>query len=104
MLLPETHHMSSSRAMELVHTGRMWSTQEAEGEGSAAAAVREAVTLAAEIASKNRIALQAQEEAVNAGTFPRLLVFLLWMREGDPHLCLFSLVGLLRLTRACRKA
>ena len=101
------HAASKSHAMELALTGLTWSAQEAAawgmasrfveeagGEGIAAAVMREAVTLAAEIASKNRIALQAQEEAVNAGTFPRLLVFLLWMREGDPHLCLFSLVAL----------
>jgi len=73
------HAVGKSRAMELVLTGRMWSAQEAaawgmasrvvegaEGEGSAAAVVREAVTLAGEIVSKSQIAVQAQKEAVNA--------------------------------------
>ena len=76
--------VGKSRAMELVLTGRMWSAQEAaawgmasrvvgggdgEGEGDAAAVVREAVALAGEIAGKSQIAVQAQKEAVNAGTF-----------------------------------
>ena len=82
------HAVGKSRAMELVLTGRMWSAQEAaawgmasrvveeaEGEGSAAAVVREAITLAEEIVSKSQIAVQAQKEAVNAGTFLWLLVF-----------------------------
>jgi len=82
------HAVGKSRAMELVLTGRQWSAQEAaawgmasrvveeaEGEGSAAAVVREAVTLAVEIASNSQIAVQAQKEAVNAGTFLWLLVF-----------------------------
>jgi enoyl-CoA hydratase len=78
------HAVGKSRAMELVLTGRMWSAQEAaawgmasrvveaaegEGEGSAPAVVREAVAVAGEIASKSQIAVQAQKEAVNAGTF-----------------------------------
>jgi enoyl-CoA hydratase len=78
--------VGKSRAMELVLTGRMWSAQEAaawgmasrvvggcegegEGEGDGAAVVREAVALAGEIAGKSQIAVQAQKEAVNAGTF-----------------------------------
>jgi enoyl-CoA hydratase len=74
------HAVGKSRAMELVLTGRMWSAheaaawgmasrvvEEAEGEGSAAAVVREAVALAGEIVSKSQIAVQAQKEAVNAG-------------------------------------
>ena len=73
--------VGKSRAMELVLTGRMWSAQEAaawgmasrvvggEGEGDGAAVVREAAALAGEIACKNQIAVQAQKEAVNAGTF-----------------------------------
>lgn len=82
------HAVGKSRAMELVLTGRMWSAQEAaawgmasrvvedpEGEGSAVAVVREAVTLAGEIASKSQIAVQAQKEAVNAGTFLCLFFF-----------------------------
>ena len=68
--------------MELVLTGRMWSAQEAaawgmasrvvgggEGEGDGAAVVREAAALAGEIAGKSQIVVQAQKEAVNAGTF-----------------------------------
>jgi enoyl-CoA hydratase len=74
--------VGKSRAMELVLTGRMWSAQEAaawgmasrvvgggEGDGDGAAVVREAVALAGEIAGKSQIAVQAQKEAVNAGTF-----------------------------------
>src|SRR6266851_2309901 len=74
--------VGKSRAMELVLTGRMWSAQEAaawgmasrvvgegDGEGDGAAVVREAVALAGEIAGKSHIAVQAQKEAVNAGTF-----------------------------------
>jgi enoyl-CoA hydratase len=76
--------VGKSRAMELVLTGRMWSAQEAaawgmasrvvgggegEGEGDGAAVVREAVALAGEIAGKSQIAVQAQKEAVNTGTF-----------------------------------
>jgi enoyl-CoA hydratase len=79
------HAVGKSRAMELTLTGRMWSAQEAaawgmasrvveEGEGAGAgegtnAVVSEAVKLAGEIASKSQIAVQAQKEAVNAGTF-----------------------------------
>jgi enoyl-CoA hydratase len=62
--------------MELTLTGRMWSAQDAaewgmasrvvgEGEG---VVVREAIALAVEIAGKSQIAVQAQKEAVNAGT------------------------------------
>jgi len=76
--------VGKSRAMELVLTGRMWRAQEAaawgmasrvvgggegEDEGDGAAVVREAVALAGEIAGKSQIAVQAQKEAVNAGTF-----------------------------------
>ena len=68
--------VGKSRAMELTLTGRMWGAREAaewgmasrvvgEGEG---AVVREAVALAAEIAGKSQVAVQAQKEAVNAGT------------------------------------
>jgi len=66
--------VGKSRAMELTLTGRMWSAEEAvawgmasrvagEGEG---AVVREAIALAAEIAGKSQLAVQAQKEAVNA--------------------------------------
>ena len=71
--------------MELVLTGRMWSTQEAaawgmashvvggddgdgDGDGDGAAVVREGVALAGEIAGKSQIAVQAQKEVVYAGT------------------------------------
>jgi enoyl-CoA hydratase len=68
--------VGKSRAMELTLTGRMWNAQEAaewgmasrvvaEGEG---VVVREAIALAGEIAGKSQIAVQAQKEAVNAGT------------------------------------
>ena len=96
------HAVGKSRAMELVLTGRMWSAQEAaawgmasrvveaaegegegEGEGSAPAVVREAVELAGEIAGKSQIVVQAQKEAVNAGTFfdslAHLFLSLLWI-------------------------
>jgi len=69
--------VGKSRAMELTLTGRMWNAREAvewgmasrvvgEGEGEV---VREAVALAREIAGKSQIAVQAQKEAVNVGTF-----------------------------------
>src|SRR5258708_4149346 len=76
--------VGKSRAMELTLTGRMWGAREAaewgmasrvvgEGEG---VVVREAVALAVEIARKSQIAVQAQKEAVNAGTYLySLLVF-----------------------------
>ncbi len=76
--------VGKSRAMELTLTGRMWGAREAaewgmasrvvgEGEG---VVVREAVALAAEIAGKSQIAVQAQKEAVNTGTYLcSLLVF-----------------------------
>jgi len=68
-----TRAVGKSRAMELTLTGRMWGAQEAaewgmasrvvgEGEG---VVVREAIALAAEIAGKSQIAVQAQKEAVN---------------------------------------
>jgi len=94
------HAVGKSRAMELVLTGRQWSAQEAaawgmasrvveqsegEGEGSAPAVVREAVKLAGEIASKSQIAVQAQKEAVNAGTFLSMtscFSILLWICRG----------------------
>ncbi len=87
--------VGKSRAMELVLTGRTWSAHEAvawgmasrvvedaEADAGAGAApppadggpapslpvVREAVALAREIAAKSQIAVQAQKEAVNAGT------------------------------------
>ena len=67
--------VGKSRAMELTLTGRVWTAQEAvawgmasriagEGEG---AVVREAIALAAEIAGKSQLAVQAQKEAVNSG-------------------------------------
>jgi enoyl-CoA hydratase len=76
--------VGKSRAMELVLTGRMWSAQEAvewgmasrvvvdasvgEGKDGVLPVVREAVGLAREIAAKSQVAVQAQKEAVNAGT------------------------------------
>ena len=71
-----TRAVGKSRAMELTLTGRMWSAQEAaewgmasrvvgEGEG---VVVSEAIALAVEIAGRSQIAVQAQKEAVNAGT------------------------------------
>jgi enoyl-CoA hydratase len=76
--------VGKSRAMELVLTGRMWSAQEAVEWGMASRVVvdasagedkdgvlpvvREAVGLAREIAAKSQVAVQAQKEAVNAGT------------------------------------
>ena len=68
--------VGKSHAMELTLTGRMWSAQEAAewgmasrvvGEGDGVV-VREAIALALEIAGKSQIAVQAQKEAVNAGT------------------------------------
>jgi len=79
--------VGKSRAMELVLSGRMWSAREAvawgmasrvvvgseeqQGEGGVGvgAVVKEAVELAGEIAGKSQIVVQAQKEAVNAGTF-----------------------------------
>ena len=67
--------IGKSRTMELVLTGRTFSAQEAErwgmvsrvvGEGEGEV-VREAVTLAQNIASKGRLAVQAGKEAVNIG-------------------------------------
>ncbi|KAI0295859.1 enoyl-CoA hydratase [Multifurca ochricompacta] len=66
--------VGKSRAMELTLTGRTWSAREAADWGMASrvveeekegAVVREAVKLAAEIASKSQLAVQAQKEAVN---------------------------------------
>ncbi|KAH9485229.1 Enoyl-CoA hydratase, mitochondrial [Psilocybe cubensis] len=68
------HAIGKSRTMELVLTGRMFSAQEAsqwgmvsrvvgEGEGEV---VKEAITMAKEIASKSQIAVQAGKEVVNA--------------------------------------
>jgi len=68
------HLIGKSRTMEMVLTGRMVSAEEAEkwglvsrvvgaGEGQV---VKEAVTLAQEIASKSQIAVQAAKEVVNA--------------------------------------
>ena len=66
--------IGKSRTMELILTGRTITAQEAdrwglvskvvEGEGEV---VREAVTLANDIASKSQIAIQAGKEVVNAG-------------------------------------
>src|SRR6266478_5393146 len=74
--------VGKSRAMELTLTGRMWDAREAaewgmasrvvgEGEG---VVIREAVALAVEIAGKSQIAVQAQKEAVNAGTSSSLFL------------------------------
>jgi hypothetical protein len=75
--------------MELVLTGRMCSArrivEEVEVDGIAAAAVREAVTLVGEIATKSQVTVQAQKEAANAGTFRWLLIFLLWISDDDSH-------------------
>jgi enoyl-CoA hydratase len=68
--------VGKSRAMEITLTGRMWSAQEAAEWGMASrvvgkgegVVVREAIALAVEIAGKSQIAVQAQKEAVNAGT------------------------------------
>jgi len=68
--------------MDLTLTGRMWDVREAaewdmasrvvgEGEG---VVVRETVALAVEIAGKSQIAVQAQKEAVNAGTSSSLFL------------------------------
>jgi enoyl-CoA hydratase/carnithine racemase len=75
--------VGKSRAMELTLTGRVWTAQEAvawgmasriagEGEG---AVVREAIALAAEIAGKSQLAVQAQKEAVNSGELRGSLFF-----------------------------
>ncbi|KAF8498833.1 ClpP/crotonase-like domain-containing protein [Hysterangium stoloniferum] len=69
-----THAIGKSRAMELILTGRNFSAKEAEtwglvsrvvdaGEGEV---VKEAIKVAAIIASKGRISVQAAKEAVNA--------------------------------------
>ena len=69
------HSIGKSRTMELVLTGRVFSAQEAEkwgmisrvvGEGEGEV-VKEAVSMAREIASKSQIAVQAGKEVVNAG-------------------------------------
>ncbi|KAI9442646.1 ClpP/crotonase-like domain-containing protein [Lactarius indigo] len=77
--------VGKSRAMELTLTGRMWSAQDAVAWGMASRVVegateadgvlpvvREAVGLAREIAAKSQVAVQAQKEAVNAGTVGRV--------------------------------
>jgi enoyl-CoA hydratase len=70
-----THAIGKSRAMELILTGRMFSAKEAEawglvsrvvGEGEGEV-VKEAVKVAATIASKGRITVQAAKEAVDSG-------------------------------------
>ena len=70
-----THAIGKSRAMELILTGRNFSAKEAEswglvsrvvGEGEGEV-VKEAVKVAAAIANKGRIAVQAAKEAVDAG-------------------------------------
>ena len=70
-----THAIGKSRAMELILTGRLFSAKEAEtwglvsrvvGEGEGEV-VKEAVKVAAIIASKGRVAVQAAKEAVDAG-------------------------------------
>lgn len=71
------HAIGKSRTMELVLTGRNFTAQEAsdwgmisrvvgEGEGEV---VKEAVNMAAQIASKSQLAVQAGKEVVNAGTW-----------------------------------
>ncbi|KAF5320746.1 hypothetical protein D9619_001360 [Psilocybe cf. subviscida] len=68
------HAIGKSRTMELVLTGRNFTAQEAsdwgmvsrvvgEGEGEV---VKEAVSMAAQIASKSQLAVQAGKEVVNA--------------------------------------
>src|SRR6266403_316555 len=74
--------VGKSLAMELTLTGRTWDAREdaewgmasrvvGEGEG---VVIREAVALAVEIAGKSQIAVQAQKEAVNAGTSSSLFL------------------------------
>lgn len=69
------HAIGKSRTMELVLTGRNVSAEEAEkwglvskvvgpGEGEV---VKEALSIAKQIASKSQIAVQAAKEVVNAG-------------------------------------
>jgi enoyl-CoA hydratase len=69
------HAIGKSRTMELVLTGRNFTAKEAsdwgmvsrvvgEGEGEV---VKEAVSMAAQIASKSQLAVQAGKEVVNAG-------------------------------------
>lgn len=69
-----THAIGKSRAMELILTGRTISAQEADSWGLVSrvvqegeALVKEAVTMAKEIAKKGQIAVQAAKSAVNAG-------------------------------------
>ena len=87
--------VGKSRAMELTLTGRKWGAHEAaawgmasrvvaEGEGEV---VREAVGLAREIADKSRVVVQAQKEAVNAGTVMRSFFFFFWF-SPKTHFCL----------------
>lgn len=76
--------IGKSRAMEMVLTGRMITATEAanwgmisrvvgEGEGEV---VKEAVSMANEIAAKSQIAVQAGKEVVNAGTSAKLNLLL----------------------------
>jgi Enoyl-CoA hydratase/isomerase len=94
--------VGKSRAMELTLTGRVWTAQEAvawgmasriagEGEG---AVVREAIALAAEIAGKSQLAVQAQKEAVNSGELRGSLFFCLCFRSCG--------VGFMRATCSVR--
>ena len=65
-----------------------------EGEGDGTAVVREVVALAGEIAGKSQIAVQAQKEAVNAGTFGVSRFLLPGFPTDDSFLCLcVSLAG-----------
>jgi hypothetical protein len=59
-----------------------------EGEGDGTAVVREVVALAGEIAGKSQIAVQAQKEAVNAGTFGVSRFLLPGFATDDSFLCL----------------
>jgi enoyl-CoA hydratase len=102
--------VGKSRAMELVLSGRMWSAGEAvawgmasrvvvgseeqQGEGGGVGAVvKEAVELAGEIAGKSQIVVQAQKEAVNAGTvFFSFHHHFFLAHCFSPHFCVVSSV------------
>ena len=77
--------VSKSRTMEAVEWG-MASCVVGEGDVEV---VCEAVALAREIARESQLAVQAQKEAVNVGTFfvSWILVFLLRLSRGDSCVC-----------------
>jgi len=89
--------VGKSRTMELTLTGRTWGAREAVEWGMASCVVGEgevevvceAVALAREIARESQLAVQAQKEAVNVGTFfvSWILVFLLRLSRGDSCVC-----------------